>query len=86
MLIPYGKMIIAKRLGDPSKSAGGAVRSASLEESSVRVKVIASAISDIKEDEILIVRKYSGNEYEYNGEKVLFINHEDVVAKEPSND
>jgi len=86
MLVPYGDTIIAKRVGDPSKSSGGAIRSASLEENSVKVKVVSSGKDGIEKGDTLIVRKYSGNEYEYEGEKILFINSEDIVAMEKPND
>lgn len=82
MLIPYGKNIIVKRIGESTKTQRGAIRTASIAEKPVLVEVVASNHQDFNPGDRVVIRKYAGNEYEYNGEEIVFITPEDVLARE----
>lgn len=82
MLEPYKENIIAIRLGNSTKTQGGAIQTASTAEKSLKVKITKSGHPDFKPDDIVVIKKYTGDDYDDEGTTVLFITEDDILAKE----
>jgi len=81
MLAAFGEKIIAKRLGSDRVNQQGVVRSSTSKEKSLSVVIVDSTFDDIKPKDKFIIARYSGIEIEHDGEDLLFLNREDIIAK-----
>jgi len=81
MLKPYKGYLIAKRVGISSATARGAVKTAATEEKSLKVEIIYGD-DETSKGSIVIIKKYTGDEYEYDGDLLLFITPSDILAEE----
>ncbi|MBE1160349.1 co-chaperone GroES [Dyella acidiphila] len=90
-LRPLHDRIIVKRLEEERVSAGGIVIPDSATEKQTRGKVIAAGEGRILEDgkvrpmsvkvgEVVLFGKYSGQDIKIDGEELVFLKEDDVVA------
>ena len=81
MIVPYGDKIIVKRVGEENKSSLGVVKTSSNKEKPLTVSIYRSAIDGLNENELLLIARYSGMEFEYNGVDLIAITEDDIIAK-----
>lgn len=90
-LRPLHDRVIIKRLEAETKSAGGIVIPDSAAEKPIKGEVIAAGTGKILEDgkvrpiavkvgDIVLFGKYSGTEVKVDGEELLVMREEDIVA------
>ncbi|GFZ92033.1 co-chaperone GroES [Dyella caseinilytica] len=90
-LRPLHDRIIVKRLEEERVSAGGIVIPDSATEKQTRGKVIAAGEGRILEDgkvrpmsvkvgEVVLFGKYSGQDIKIDGEELVFLKEDDIVA------
>ena len=90
-LRPLHDRVIVKRLEEERMSAGGIVIPDSATEKPTRGKVIAAGNGRIQEDgkvrpmsvkegDIVLFGKYAGQEIKIDGEELVFLKEDDIVA------
>jgi chaperonin GroES len=88
---PLHDRILAKRLAEPARTAGGLYIPDSAKEKPVEAEVVAvgngkiledGAVRqlDVKKGDKILFSKYSGSEVKLDGEELLIMREEDVLA------
>jgi len=81
MLTPLNDRVIIKRNETEEKSAGGIVLPGSEQEKPTTGIIIATASDAVSIGDTVIFGKYAGSEITMNGEKVLIVKFEELIAK-----
>jgi len=90
-LHPLGTHVIVARLEEEDKTAGGIIIPDTAREKPQKGKVIAvgkgrilkngeKKALDVKEGNIVLFGKYSGDEFKINGEECLILDEDDILA------
>lgn len=90
-LRPLHDRVVVKRLEEERKTAGGIVIPDSAAEKPIRGKIIAvgngkildngeTRALDVKVDDVILFGKYSGTEVKVDGEELLVMREDDIMA------
>lgn len=89
-LKPLGDRVIVKPLEEEAKTKSGIIIPDTAKEKSRRAEVLAvgeGAYDDgklipmqVKKGDVVICREYAGDEFKIEGEKVLIVKQEDIIA------
>lgn len=90
-LVPLNDRIIVKRTEEEQVSKGGIIIPDTAKEKPIRGKVLAVGTGrilengkkvalDVKQDDTILFSKYAGNEVKIEGEELLIMREEDVLA------
>jgi chaperonin GroES len=90
-LIPLNDRIIVKRMEEEQVTKGGIIIPDTAKEKPMRGKVLAAGSGriledgkkvalDVKEGDTILFSKYAGNEVKVEGEELLIMREEDVLA------
>ena len=86
MIRPLGENVVIKRLEAEEKTKGGIILASSAKEAPQVAEVIAvgpgtdEVTIDINVGEKVIFKRYGGTEIEYNGEELIIIPYNDILA------
>ena len=86
MIRPLGENVVIKRLEAEEKTKGGIILASSAKEAPQVAEVIAvgpgtdDVSIDINVGEKVIFKRYGGTEIEYNGEELIIIPYNDILA------
>ncbi len=86
MIRPLGENVVIKRLEAEEKTKGGIILASSAKEAPQVAEVIAvgpgtdEVSIDINVGEKVIFKRYGGTEIEYNGEELIIIPYNDILA------
>ncbi len=91
-LVPMDDRVVIKRLEAEEKTAGGIVLPDSAKEKPQKGEVLAvgpgklldsgkRAAMDVKAGDTVLFGKYSGNEIELDGEEVVIVRMDDILAR-----
>ena len=87
MIKPLGANVLVKRLEAEEKTQGGIILASSAKEEPqvAEVKEIGPGTEDVKmeglkKDSKVIFKKYGGNEIEYEGEKLIILPYDAILA------
>jgi len=72
---------MAKRVGNPALTTKGAIRTAAIAEKSLKVEVVESFFEEFNPGDILVIKKYTGDDFDNEGEEVIFISKDDILAR-----
>ena len=81
MLKAYGENIIVKRLGSDKKNSSGVVKTSSNKEKPLEVVVEKSLVTKAPEGKHFLIARYSGMEIDHEGESLLIITTDDIIAE-----
>jgi chaperonin GroES len=90
-LVPLNDRIIVKRTEEEQVTKGGIIIPDTAKEKPIRGKVLAvgsgrilddgkKVVLDVKEGDTILFSKYAGNEVKIEGEELLIMREEDVLA------
>ena len=90
-LKPLGNRVIAQHLEAEETMAGGLYLPDSAKEKQERAKIVAvgpgkkdsngnMATPPVQEGDVVLISKYAGHEVEIDGEKLVVVNGDDIVA------
>ena len=80
MLKVYGKRVIAVRVGSDKINSTGVRKTSSNKEKPLIVKVVSSGISDISQEERVLIARYSGMEIDFEDNSYIILNQDDILA------
>lgn len=91
-LVPLGNHIVVQPLSEEVKSSSGILLPERKEEMPQRGKVVAAGPGKLKEDgslmpmnvnvgDVVLFKKYTPDEFKFEGERVLVLPETDVLAK-----
>jgi chaperonin GroES len=81
MITPLNNRVIIKKTVADNKSAGGIIIPESETEKPTTGIVIASASAEIEAGNTVLFSKYAGIEMKINGEEVLIVKFDELIAK-----
>ena len=81
MITPLNNRVIIKRTAIEEKSAGGIIIPTDEQEKPTTGIVIASASAELEPGNTVMFSKFAGIELKINGEDVLIVKFEELIAK-----
>jgi len=76
----YGDRILCKRIGSSRETQAGVIKTSASKEKPLHVEVVSSGVTDIVVGDILLIARYSGMEVEIEGDTLIIIDTNDVLA------
>ncbi len=79
---PLGKRVLVQRTEEAGTTASGIIIPDNAKEkpSQGKVMAISSDVDNVKVNDVVVFGKYSGNEFEVDGEKYLIIDVDDLFG------
>ena len=81
MIKPLNKNIVCKRQQKPEKAKGAIIMLKEDPENTFKVIAIADDVNELAIDDRIILERYQGRELEIDGEILLFVHVNHVIAK-----
>jgi chaperonin GroES len=79
---PLGNRVLVKRVEETNTTSSGIIIPDNAKEKPSQGEVVASSssVSDVKNGEVVLFGKYSGNEVSLDGEKYIVLDVEDILG------
>jgi chaperonin GroES len=80
MLTSYKNKILAKRVGEDTITSNGVIKTSNGKEKPLVISVIESGVDGISKGDSFLIARYSGVEFDYNGEEYIVVVEDDIIA------
>jgi chaperonin GroES len=79
-LTSYRNKILAKRVGEDTVTSNGVIKTSNGKEKPLMIVVIESGVDGISKGDSFLIARYSGVEFDYEGEEYIVVVEDDIIA------